>query len=144
MIFYEFLHFSQNSEPLHTKNDSTREITDEVRTRKMIKYAQKKLDLKTDRKKMALALKCSINKKSTMFGQTLWNFVKLILAWVGQIGKVSSKLDKNCGFFINRQFLSQCHFFRSVSTMLYIKISKIRSYAKKKLDGNCDDETNWT
>ena len=59
---------------------------------------------------MELAQKHAINEKSTIIVQNLWNFVKLTHAWVGQIGKVSLSLDKNCGFFINSMFFCQFHF----------------------------------
>ena len=60
--------------------------------------------------KMELVLKCMINEKSTIFVQIQWNFGNLNHEWDGQIGKVSSKLDKNCRFFINRQFLGHFPF----------------------------------
>ena len=59
---------------------------------------------------MELAQKHAINEKSTIFVQIQWNLVRLTHAWVGQIGKVSLNLDKNCGFFINSIFLIQSHF----------------------------------
>ena len=51
------------------------------------------------------AQKYAINKKSTIFTQFLWHFVKMTIPWDDHFGKVSSKLGENCGFFINSIFL---------------------------------------
>ena len=50
----------------------------------------------------------SINKKSTIFIRFWRNLVKMILTWDLQVHQVSSKSDKNCGFFINA--VSGCDF----------------------------------
>ena len=53
------------------------------------------------------AQKYAINKKSTIFTQFLWHFVKMTIPWDDHFSKVSSKLGENCGFFINSIFLGR-------------------------------------
>ena len=53
------------------------------------------------------AQKYAINKKSTIFTQFLWHFVKMTIPWDDHFGKVSSKLGENCGFFIYSIFLGR-------------------------------------
>ena len=53
--------------------------------------------------KTAHIQKLAINKKSTIFVQSFWNLVKIITSWDNHF--------KNCGFFINGQFLNVCRFF---------------------------------
>ena len=64
------------------------------------------ITIKTGRKKVELASKLAINKKSTIFAQFSWNFVKMTITSVRQIAKVSGCLDKNWGIFANSPFLS--------------------------------------
>ena len=71
--------------------------------------------LKTGRKKVELASKLAINKKSTIFAQFSWNFVKMTNTSVRQIAKVSGCLDENWGFFVNGQFLASPIFFGPLS-----------------------------
>ena len=49
-------------------------------------------------------------KKSTIFVQSSWNFVKIITSWGNHFFQVSWWLEKNCGFFISVQFLNVCVF----------------------------------
>ena len=51
--------------------------------------------------------KYAINKKFTIFTQFLWHFAKMTISWAGHFDKVSQKLGKNYGFFINSAFLSR-------------------------------------
>ena len=55
----------------------------------------------------------AINKKSTFFVQSSWNFVKIINSCGEYFHQVSWGLDKNCRFFINGQFLKVSRFFCS-------------------------------
>ena len=62
-------------------------------------------------KKRANVLKLAIRKKSTVFIQSSWNLVKMTSLWDTYFHQVSWGLDKNCGFFINGQFLNVSPFF---------------------------------
>ena len=55
----------------------------------------------------------TICKRSTIFVQSSWNFVKMIIPWGDYFHQVSWGLNKKCGFFTNGQFLSLCQFFPS-------------------------------
>ena len=63
---------------------------------------------------MTKILKYAFIKKSTIFTQTLRNFVKIRYPWVSYFDKVSLWLDKNCGFSSKSIFLpkpySQCKY----------------------------------
>ena len=50
-------------------------------------------------KKMRHIQKLAINEKSTIFVESSWNLVKMIISWGNRFPKVSWGLDKNCGFF---------------------------------------------
>ena len=52
----------------------------------------------------------AIDKKSTIFIQSLWNLVKISTSCVGNFAWILAKLDENCGFFINVEVLSLCPF----------------------------------
>ena len=39
-------------------------------------------------------------KKSTILGLSLQKFVKMVSPWVGEITRISAKLEQNCEFFI--------------------------------------------
>ena len=49
-----------------------------------------------------------VSKKSTIFLQYLWNFVKITASCVGNFAWISAKLDENCGFFIDDEVLRLC------------------------------------
>ena len=53
----------------------------------------------------------TISKKSTIFVQSSWKLVKIIISWGNHFHKVSWGLEKNCGFFINGQFLNMWYLF---------------------------------
>ena len=53
------------------------------------------------RKKSNLENRMLLLKKSTIFVQLLWTFVKMSVQWINSDGKISAWLGKNCGFFIN-------------------------------------------
>ena len=59
---------------------------------------------------MRLASKVAINERSTILVQFWWNFVNSSHKWGSQLVDVWSRLDKNCGIFINSQFWCQSHF----------------------------------
>ena len=67
--------------------------------------------VETDTKKSKLAQYHTITKKSTFFGQSLWKMAKMTSSRVGDIALIFAWLDKNCGFFIYGQILSQFGFF---------------------------------
>ena len=56
---------------------------------------------------LRLGQNLAISKKSTVFVQRLWNLVKIINPWVGNIGKISAELDQKCRFFINANIFGQ-------------------------------------
>ena len=58
-----------------------------------------------------LTQKYTFNKKSTIFAQSLWNFVKMIIWWGQYFDQVSYKLGKNCGFFNKSTFQQVSDFF---------------------------------
>ena len=51
------------------------------------------IKVKTDSKKIILAQKYTTNKKSTILVQSPLNLVKMISPWVGNIAKISAKLE---------------------------------------------------
>ena len=53
----------------------------------------------------------AISKKTTILVQSSWNLVKIIASWGNRFHQVSWRLDKNCGFFNNSQYLNVCGFF---------------------------------
>ena len=55
--------------------------------------------------------KLPIDKKATIFVQSSWNLVKMIITWGNHFYQVSEGLNENCGLFTNGQFLYLCHFF---------------------------------
>ena len=59
---------------------------------------------------MELAQKYTIDKKSTIFIQSLWNLVKIRYSWVAYLNIVLQWLGKNCGFFNKSIFLAQSGF----------------------------------
>ena len=63
--------------------------------------------LETDAKKIWLAQNFAITKKSTIFGQSLWNLVKMTSSWVDKIAEISAGSNENCRFFISSEILSQ-------------------------------------
>ena len=52
-----------------------------------------------------------IHKKSTFFVRSSWSLVNIITTWDNHFLKVSWGLEKNCGFFINGQFLNMWYLF---------------------------------
>ena len=50
------------------------------------------------------------NKKSTIFVQSSWKFIKMISLWGNCFHQVSWELDKKFGLFTPRQFLSVSRF----------------------------------
>ena len=58
-----------------------------------VRHDTLKLKLKTYSKKIILAQKYTTNKKSTILVQFPLNLVKIISPWVGNIAKVSAKLE---------------------------------------------------
>ena len=59
---------------------------------------------------MEFAQKLLINKKSTMFFKSSQNLMKMIIKYGNYFQEVTKGLDKNCGFFINGQFLNLSRF----------------------------------
>ena len=51
--------------------------------------------------------KLAIDKKSSIFVLSSWNLVKVTTSWDDHFHQVSWEKDKNCGSFINGQFLTQ-------------------------------------
>ena len=72
---------------------------------------------------MRLASKLAINENSTLFVQSCPNFVQFTTSFMGTIGKVSWKLNKNCSFFINNQFWGLSH-------LLWISLYFLRCFAE--------------
>ena len=62
--------------------------------------------IKSEEKKTRHIQSLTTNRKSTFSVRSSWNLVKLITYWGNHLHKVSWRLDKNCGFFSNDQFLS--------------------------------------
>ena len=80
------------------------------------------LYIKSGAKKIGHILKCAFNKKSTIFAQSLWNFVKMIIWWGQYFDQVSYKLGKNCGFFNKSSFQHVSDFF---CTRLYFSMCNL-------------------
>ena len=81
---------------------------------------------------MRLASKLAINEKSTIFVQFWWNFAKSSYKWGSQLVKVWSRLDKNCGIFINSQFWYQSHF-------LWISLYLLKKLLKSWFHEKCSE-----
>ena len=61
--------------------------------------------------------KSTINKRSTIFVPSSWNFVKMIISGGDYFHQVSWGSDKKCGFYINGQFLNVSCFLSSDFTI---------------------------
>ena len=66
--------------------------------------------IKSEQQKTAHIQKLAINKKSTIFVQSFWNLVKILPHEAIIFPKFHEDWTKNCGFFINGQFLNVCRF----------------------------------
>ena len=56
---------------------------------------------------LRLGQNMAISKKSTVFVLRLWNLVKIITPWIGNIGQISAELDQKCRFSFTANFYGQ-------------------------------------
>ena len=71
----------------------------------------------------------AINKKSRVFPKSSWNLMKMIASWANLFHQVSSRLDKNCWFFTNGQFLNvSCFFFIRLYLHQYFNLHDYSSF----------------
>ena len=92
---------------------------------------------------MTQAPKYASDKKSTIFNLSIWNFVKMITTWVGNIAWISVKLGWNCAFFNKWYFFWAVSFFSWQSLKFWITFltSTLHAYHKsfpdwRKNEGN--------
>ena len=95
----------------------------------LILKLQKKA-IHSGRAQSGLSQKYAFIKKSTIFTQSLRNFVKIRYTWGPYFDKLSQWLSKNCGFFNKSIFLPKSGFawFRLYS-ILHYKVRYVRMYA---------------
>ena len=71
----------------------------------------------------------AISKKSTIFAQFSWNFVKIITTWLGNIAWIWAQLDQNYRLFTKTKSFGFSIFLSSIHTLITVHCRTSKPYS---------------